>query len=79
MIGGGGEWKGMIGDDTRTLGDMGKLGNGEWNGKDRGSWGTKGEMGGCQRVTGMGRHWKTLVKWQVAIGAFVQILPIVFV
>jgi hypothetical protein len=69
----------MIGDDTRTLGDMGKLGNGEWNGKDRGSWGTKGEMGGCQRVTGMGRHWKTLVKWQVAIGAFVQILPIVFV
>jgi hypothetical protein len=37
MIGGGGEWKGMIGDDTRTLGDMGKLGNGEWNGKDRGS------------------------------------------
>jgi hypothetical protein len=25
----------MMGDDTRTLGDMGKLGNGEWNGKDK--------------------------------------------
>jgi len=27
----------MMGDNTRRLGDMGKLGNGEWNGKDRGS------------------------------------------
>jgi hypothetical protein len=50
----------MMGDDTRTLGDMGKLGNGEWNGKDRGSWGTKGEMWGCQRVTCMGWHWKDI-------------------
>jgi hypothetical protein len=38
-----------MGDDTRTLGDMGKLGNGEWNGKDRGSWGTKGGNGGMPK------------------------------
>jgi hypothetical protein len=25
-----------MGDDTRRLGDMGKLGNGEWNDKDKG-------------------------------------------